>query len=291
MPIGNHPSFDRPPVSLRLWRYTDIPKFIELLTSGTLWLTNAEVLAHDDPFEGMPGPVQFPHRMWRTIEDVPEPLRRQILANREREPELTDDQIFRGWFMGEEQRCIMTRSGRRDFYVSCWHAAQHESAAMWKIYGTPGAGVAVITNGARLETALAASEQDTYLGAIQYRDPTYFQIGTPNAFDPMMIKSVSYAYEQEVRLVHWRTGEFHDALANFNWNDETLRFDDLIDDPRPLRPGVSLACEIDVLIERVIVSPFAAPWYAPMIERLRDKLEYSFPVHTSKLLSAPPVIP
>lgn len=291
MPVENHPSFDRPPVSMPLWRYTDIPKFIELLTSGSLWLTNAEVLAQDDPFEGMLGPLQFPHRMWRTVENVPEPLRRQILASRGRGPETTDEQAFRGWFMGEEQRCIMTHSGRRDYYVSCWHASLHESAAMWRIYGSPGAGVAIVTNGARLETALAANDCDAYLGAVKYRDPNHFEIGTPNGFDPMMIKSVSYSYEQEVRLVHWDTEDIHDALENFNWNDETMRFEDLIADSRPLRPGVSLRCEVDILIERVIVSPFAPPWYGPMIERLRDKLGCSFPVHTSKLLSAPPIIP
>lgn len=291
MPVGNHPSFLRPSVGVRLWRYTDIPKFVELLTSGTLWLTNAEVLAQDDPFEGMPGPIQFPHRIWRTIEQVPEPLRGQILARRGRDAKSTDEQVFRGWFMGEEQRCFMARSGRRDFYVSCWHAAQHESVAMWKIYGAPGAGVAVVTSGARLEAALVASEENTYLGAVQYRDPAHVEIGTPNVFDPIMIKSVSYAYEKEVRLVHWRTGEFHDALENFNWNDETMRFEDLVDDPRPMRPGISISCAIDVLIERVVISPFAPIWHEPMVRRLCDNLGYKFPVHISKLLSAPPIIP
>lgn len=291
MPIQNHPSFVRPAADIPLWRYTDIPKFIELVTSRTLWLTNAEVLAQDDPFEGLPGPIQFPHRMWKTIDEVPEVLRAQILASRGRGPESSDEEVFRGWFMGEEQRCIMTHSGRRDYYISCWHAALHESAAMWKIYGAPGAGVAVISNSERMETALGASKPDSYLGAVRYRDPSYFQIGMSNGFDPMMIKSVSYAYEQEVRLVHWDTEDIHDSLENFNWNDKTMRFDDLIPNPNPLRPGISLSCNIDALIERVIISPFAPPWYAPMIERLRDRLGCAFPVHTSKLLSVPPVIP
>lgn len=291
MPIGDHPSFNRPPVTTPLWRYTDLPKFLELLTSGTLWLTNAEVLARDDPYEGLPGPVQFPHRMWRTIEEVPEPLRRQILAMRSRGSDGTPEAIFRSWFMGEEQRCIMSRSGRRDYYISCWHAANHESAAMWKIYGSPGAGVAIVTNGGRLESALAGNSEDLNLGAVRYQDPAVFQIGTANAYDTLMIKRASYAYEQEVRLVHWHTGEFHDALENFSWNEETMRFDDLIEDVRPLRSGMSLACEIDVLIERVIVSPFAPPWYSQMIERLRDRLGCRFPVQDSKLLSGPLELP
>jgi hypothetical protein len=291
MPISDQPSFDRPPAPIPLWRYTDLPKFVELLTSGTLWLTNAEVLARDDPYEGLPGAIQFPHRMWRAIDEVPERLRRQILAMCSRGTDGTPEAAFRAWFMTEEQRCIMTRSGRREFYVSCWHAAKHESAAMWKIYGSPGAGVAIVTNGARLESALAGNSEDLNLGAVRYQDPSAVQIGTGNAFDTLMIKRASYAYEQEVRLVHWDTSECHDALEKFSWNDETLRFDDLIEDLRPLRPGMSLSCEIDVLIERVIVSPSAPSWYGPMIERLRDRLGYSFPVHSSKLLSAPPELP
>lgn len=291
MAIGDHPSFDRPPVTTRLWRYTDLPKFIDLLTSGKLWLTNAEILANDDPYDGLPGAVQFPHRMWGTIDDVPEQLRIQILEMSSGGAEGTPEAAFRGWFMGEEQRCIMTQSGRRDYYVNCWHAAEHESVAMWKIYGSPGAGVAVVSNGARLDTALAANEEQFYLGAVRYRDPSYVQIGTPNAFDAMMIKRSSFEYEREVRLVHWHKGEFHDALANFAWNDERMRFDDLIDDPRPIRPGLSFVCDVDVMIERVIVSPFAPQWYAPMIDRVRERLGYRFSVHKSKLLDVPPVIP
>lgn len=291
MPIGEHPSFNRPSVTSKLWRYTDLPKFIELMTSGTLWLTNAEILASNDPYEGLPGAIQFPHRMWSTIDEVPEPLRRQILAMRGTEAAGSAESAFKGWFMGEEQRCIMTRSGRRDFYVSCWHLADHESVAMWKIYGSPGAGIAVVSNGGRIEASLAENQESLYLGAVRYNDPTVFTIGTSNAFDSIMAKRSSYSYEQEVRLVHWKTGESHDSLANFNWNEETLRFDDLIQDNRPIRPGLSFACDIDVLIERVVISPFAPPWYGSMIDRLKKRFGFKFPVDRSKLLDNPPELP
>ena len=291
MPMSDHPSFDRPPVTTRLWRYTDMAKFIELLTSGTLWLTNAEVLARDDPHEGLTGAVLFPHRMWRSIEEVPEMLRRQILAKRSRGPDLSPETAFRNWFMLEEQGCIMTLTGRREYYVNCWHAAPNESAAMWKVYGAPGAGIAVITNGGRLESALSANTEDLNLGAVRYRDPSAFDIGRSNAFDAIMAKRDNYAFENEVRLVHWHTGRSHDALANFSWNEERMRFDDLIEDPRPLQPGMALQCEIEVLVERVVISPFAPPWYGQMIERLRDKLGYQFPVHASKLLAGPLEVP
>lgn len=249
------------------------------------------MLAADDPYEGLPGAVQFPHRMWRSIDEVPEKLRHQIVEMCSRGTDGTPEAAFRSWFMVEEQRCIMIRSGRRDFYVNCWHAADHESVAMWRIYGSPGAGVALITNGARLETALAANEEQLHLGAVRYWDPATFEIGSSNSFDTIMIKRASYAYEAEVRLVHWHTGEFHDALEKFAWNEEIMRFEDLIEDARPIRPGRSFACDIDTMIESVIVSPFAPSWYAPMIDRARERLGYRFPVQQSKLLEKPPIIP
>lgn len=287
LPLGEHPSFDRPPMTTRLWRYTDLSKFVDLLSSSKLWLTNAEILAADDPYEGTPGAIHFPHRMWRTLDEVPEQLRVQILELCSRGTDGTPQSAFSGWFMMEEQRCIMMQSGRRDYYINCWHAADHESAAMWKIYGSPGAGVAIVTNGARLEIALSENTEDVYLGAVRYRDPSFVQIGGSNAFDTIMLKRSSYSYEQEVRLVHWHTDDVHDALANFSWNDETLRFDDILDDPRPLRSGMPFNCDLDVLIERVVVSPFAPPWYGPMIERMRERFGHRFPVHRSKLLDAP----
>lgn len=288
MPIGNHRSFDRPSVVVPLWRYTDLPKFIELLTSGGLWLSNAEELARDDPYEGLPGAVQFPHRMWKSIEEVPDELRRKILKMGARGgTDGTPEGAFRSWFMCEEQSCIMTRSGRRDFYISCWHAAGYESAAMWKIYGSPGAGVAIVTNGARIAEALAGVKEDLYLGAVRYRDPAMFEIGTSNAFDPIMVKRASYSYEQEVRLVHWHISDYHDALAHDSWNNETMRYDNLIEDLRPICPGLSLPINVDALIQRVVISPFAPTWYEPMITRLRDKLGYNFKVEVSQLLVAP----
>jgi hypothetical protein len=228
--------------------------------------------------------------MWRTIDEAPEVLRNQILSiygGTAGSPEAA----FRSWLMVEEQRCIMTQSGRRDYFVNCWHAAEHESAAMWRIYGAPGAGVAIITNGGRLEAALASEHRQLYLGAVRYLDPDTFEIGAPNAYDTLMVKRSSYEYEHEVRLVHWATGSFHDALADATWNEGTMRFDGIVDDDRPVVAGISLVCELATLIERVIVSPFAPRWYVPMVERLRDRLGFSFPVAPSRLLAAAQIIP
>lgn len=290
MPIREHPSFARPPISSRLWRYTDLPKFLDLLTSRRLWLTNAEVLASEDPYEGLPGPIQFPHRTWRNIEEVPEVLRAQILKKYSRGSDASPEACFRAWLQIEEQVCIMRHFGRREYFVNCWHASEYESLAMWKIYGSPGAGVAVVSNGGRLGEALATNSEDFHLGKVRYENPDILEFGMSNSFDSLLVKRESYSYEKEVRLVYWDAGVFHDALANDAWNELTMRFDDLVEDQRTLTPGYSFQCDVDVLIERLIVSPFAPSWYLPMIERLRDQLGLRFPVTASKLLAPPPKI-
>lgn len=288
MPVSSHASFDRPAVTTRLWRYIDVPKFAEMISSRALWLTNAEILANDDPYEGLPGPFSFPHRIWRKVEDVPPLFRERIIKQRRRhDPDVCPEKAFRDWFMMEEQTSIMQATGRANYFVNCWHAAKHESVAMWKIYAAPGAGVAIISNGGRIETALANEERKVHLGAVRYTDPDIVEIGLPNGFDPYVLKRTSYSYEQEVRLVHWDTSTFHDALEHAKWNESTMRYDGLIEDPRPLRPGVSLNCDLDVMIEAVVVSPFAPPWYQTLIEGLRDRLGFSFPVHSSNLLQNP----
>jgi hypothetical protein len=288
VPLVSHTSFNRPSVSTKLWRYIDLAKFVELLTSKRLWLTNAEVLAQDDPYEGLPSPLQFPHRLWKTMGEVPSPLREQIVqfgGNK------TTEEAFKRWFMLREQEWHMMRSTRRSYYVNCWHAGQPESAAMWKIYGSSSGGIAIVSNGGRIDAALSAETKTVHLGAIQYQDAYTFQTGYRNGFDTLMIKRDSYAYEDEVRLVHWDTSALHDSLSNAVWNEEQMRFDGIIDDNRPIVPGINLECDVNVLIERVVVSPFSPPWYLPMIQRLCDQLQFTFPITSSALLTAPSIVP
>jgi hypothetical protein len=57
-----HPSFLEPDENAALWRYVDLAKFCALITSGTLWFSNAETLAQEDPHEGVLPLANFAHR-------------------------------------------------------------------------------------------------------------------------------------------------------------------------------------------------------------------------------------
>lgn len=291
MPIEKHPVFERPLITTNLWRYVDISKFLDLLTSKKLWLSNLEALAKSDPYEGNPGAVQFPHRIWNNIDEVPQELKRQIIEIYGDGSPKSHEDSFHQWFMLQEQEHILRSSWRRQYFINCWHASNHESAAMWKIYGSPGFGVAIISNGARIESSLHSVDKKLYLGKVKYEDPNVVEFGSKNAFQSVIVKRSNYQYEQEVRLVYYNTEDIHNPLEDFSWNRKRMRFDNIKEDIRPVTPGFSLSCNLDVLIEAVVISPEAPSWYLPMIENLRDSLGFGFKVYSSQLLVAAQIPP
>lgn len=265
----------------------DLPKLVSLLTSRSLWLTNAEILAADDPHEGTLSTLHFTHRQWANFDEVPEFIKAQIRQAYRDGTDGTSEAIFRQFVKSQEEIGLFTKALRRSYSVSCWHAAKQESVAMWKIYAAPGPGVAVISNGVRIEEALAGNAHDLYFGRVNYFDEKTHQIDPWNTMNAIMAKRLSFSYEQEVRLVHLDNSNIYTPLSPDKWNDETLRYENLDPDPRPLSPGLALHCEIDTLIDKVMVSPFSPPWYAPMLEQLRDQLGFKFQICTSDLLSDP----
>jgi hypothetical protein len=105
-----YPRIEEPPDDARVWRYLDLPKFIDLLNTSTLYLSRIAVLG--DPFEG-----SYPRA--NAVELLGDPMSR----------------------LGP-----VRRRGRDLWYVNCWHVNDHESAAMWELYAGRGAGLAVQTS-------------------------------------------------------------------------------------------------------------------------------------------------
>ncbi len=124
-----------------------------------------------------------------------------------------------------EQLTAFVRDRKRFLYVSCWHASDHESYAMWKIYGKEDA-VAIHTNGQKLEALLSDvnhqhKAKPVLLTPVEYCMPIQGKLPTPNTSavsleDPsskrdadwrngmqqlLMYKPSAYQYEQEVRII------------------------------------------------------------------------------------------
>lgn len=156
-----------------LWRYVDLPRFVDFLHYRRLFLSRGDQFL--DKFEG-----QFNEVMKQTI---------VTFYNANPDMEFTYD-TFRSTI-------------REKVFVSCWHHSDAESMAMWTIYGRVGA-VAMGTTVGRIRRAVEALNSPYLLSIekvdyIDYVDTDDFDISPYSRI--FAYKRRAYAYEQEVRLL------------------------------------------------------------------------------------------
>lgn len=127
-----------------LWRYLRADHLVSALKSSMLYFPSARQF--NDPFEGACAvlPYDFP------------------VDPRYSEPSFGEKAM-------EELRRLTK--------VNCWHRAEYESDAMWKLYAANRKGVAICTTAGRLQSALQPfrlapqyGEEEPYWGDVQYVD-------------------------------------------------------------------------------------------------------------------------
>jgi hypothetical protein len=158
----------------KVWRYLSFSRFVWLLQKKQLWLSRADCLG--DPWEIALAGDQLAHVISRHPPT-------DILSDLVPEPALQrSGRIIKKW--------------RREAFVSCWSASDHESHALWRIYCPSSEGVAIQTSIARLRESV---------GHLPVYPVTYEIPGarkrTPTREDLVTKKRLMFAYESEVRVV------------------------------------------------------------------------------------------
>ena len=174
----SHPCFPQPNHGeLKVWRYMDLAKFIWLLKEKKLFLSRLDKLS--DPYEGS--------LTTKTIAGI------NAFLNHHKAKTSWDE-------LSQEYR-----RNRATTFVCCWHANEHESEAMWRLYGRNGNGIAIQSTYQELVHAIAG-EDDVYLGYVKYIDYEKEWFADANIFHPIMHKRIAFSHEREVRLVTMRIG-------------------------------------------------------------------------------------
>lgn len=233
-----HPCFPQPADgSVRVWRYLDLAKFIWLIENQKLYLSGVDSL--NDPHEGS------------TPKFLAADFDRQLLAVRR-------DQLLRefGSDLGSEkfqtemprlieqnrQMRIHKQKERGQLYVNCWHLGNPESEAMWRLYCPGNNGVALQTSYSKLVKSIE-NDSELYIGRVTYID--YESQGFPldNVFYPVMHKRISFAHEQEVRLVKIRVPDDWGLPQEF------------------CPPGISIDWPLEPTIKGIYVDPYAPEYF------------------------------
>jgi hypothetical protein len=220
------PLVDEPARSDVLWRYYDLPKFVSLLERQALYLARADTLG--DIFEGT-YPVAN-----ASYHDPDAASAAHLLARRQR--------------------------AREEHFVSCWYQNELESVAMWELYASRAAGIAIRTTYARLYDAIdenALTEYESlFFTRVRYLDYDRDAFETYRAqYDVLTAyfhKFRSFEHEHEVRIV----------LPGPLQCDTKLN---------STAVGVYLPVDLRLLIESVYVAPAAPFWFQEVVQAVMTK--------------------
>ncbi len=224
-----------------IWRYMDFTKFVALLETAALFFARISHL--DDPFEGSFPKSQPP--LSRFLQLLPKNfLPEGVEVAHMPSPGLLEyGRAMRNWTM-----------------VNCWHAVEHESAAMWSLYGN---GIAIRSTVGRLRSALgvppAVSDEffdkgQFHIGMVEYIDYDNSHISPVHGAAQFFRKRRSFEHEKELRAVIMQL-----PVDAKRWLDYSRHFDD---------PGKIFSVDLKTLICAIRIAPQAPGWYSDLVSKV-----------------------
>ena len=252
-----HPIFEQPSnETVKVWRYMDFTKFIHLLESRSLYFSRADKF--EDPFEGC-----FPKEEILAVEEMVDSLETNCSEN------------SRKFYM--ETFCDVSQRRKKHIFINCWHLNNHESAAMWKLYLKSNEGIAIQSTYEKLKNSFISNDR-IYLGQVKYIDyqTEYFDRSTcpsANLLRPFIYKRKSFEHEKEVRAVI-------EKLDGYTVNENN-------DEQTHIVSGIHTSINLDVLIEKIYVSPNAEPWFLEIVKSIVGRYDKDYSIIQSDLYQSP----
>lgn len=253
MPVQIFPDGSEPNDSEAvIWRFMDIGKFRDLITTSELYFRRADLFADDN--EGLPPEDYLPYASLNPLD--------------------IHDAVRLNHFKGS------LAQDRQAFFVSCWCLSEEPTLEMWGKYAK--SGLAIGSRYSLLKQALASCEstQGAFLGIVRYGSK---HLTGWNVLRFISTKREKFAYEKEVRALLWVPDEFDSGNRHFDENN--FPHDRPVIAPSPDRVPDALRRKADLrsLITQIEVSPWASEETCDLIEQLKAENGYSFPMHRSTL--------
>ena len=241
----------------KLWRYMDLGKFLHIVQSGGLFFPTLETLTSDDPSEG-----SYPASNVEMTLDKYTEMFSEIPFIGPDGPTEPDYDLISFLYESEPARRTTAKIQRRYVIVSCWHASEHESDAMWKLYGRMEGAVAIVTKVKSFVSAFEGCPRDIWLNSTIYLDFDTDSIPPYLTLYPWLFKRKSYKSEQEARAFlaePMRLSEEEASGAKEHTHD-----------PFGGKGGETVPCDINTLIEEVYISPRAPQYILEVVSKICD---------------------
>jgi hypothetical protein len=265
MPYEEHPDFKAPEnPDAKIWRYMNLAKFLSMLEGQSLYFSRLDVLAEKDPYEGL-----YTNLNARALDLKYADLPKEAWEQRGIDSEETWAQIRDL----EEKSRGFVKVQRQMSFANSWCVSEHESAAMWPLYIEGSEGIAVqSTYNHLVECIKKYDEFNIFIGKIRYMDYNTEVIPVGQLLLPLITKRKSFEHEIELRALIWTLQHGKNKIVD-NKFASTL--------------GLSVPVDLDVLIEKIYVSPEAPDWLLILIQAMVDRFQLDKPVKQSDLASDP----
>ncbi|MBD2716185.1 hypothetical protein KBK19_14175 [Microvirga sp. STR05] len=250
-----------------IWRYMDFVKYVSMLNNGSLFFTHPDKFS--DPFEGAVGYASTEEEYYNTSGS-------DGSHSAKHNPDL--DRVVKRM---RKQALEVKRSST---YINCWYENPNESEAMWRLYSTDNYNaIAIKTTCRKLYDSLKkCSDDQRYLsdfkiGQVIYTDYKGW-VYHENAF---WYKRDSFSHEREVRAIYYPS-YFFPEMAD---DDGLASFNAMLEDRK--KPGLHVPVDLSILIEKVVVSPLAAPWLIALVKDVSNKYGLEVEVIESYIAQKP----
>lgn len=248
-----------------IWRYMDLSKFLDILVYKRLVFPRLDQF--EDVYEGHPS--KFLEAMSYAFSDPDSENMREMI-----------EKEIKTFF-----KLIKVRG-----YVSCWHGAEHESAGMWKLYCKTNESLAIKTTVGKLKQSLNTPNSDLVntieIGQVDYKNnceelkKNFLEISRKKECikvgyaDVVFSKRPSFEHEKEIRVIAFNQQKIMDS-ENKDMSETDLKL---------TTPNIQkVECDVDQMIDEVVIAPDAPQWFVDLVNELVKKLDYSFPVSQSEL--------
>jgi hypothetical protein len=223
VPYEKHPTCRKPDNDdQKIWRYFKFKHFPELLENRVLYFTRNDLLG--EKFEGSITPPELNLRKKQ--------VKHRMNLFKSLTPKMTEEELL---YMHSQSNKELNKG----VYVNCWHMSDYENNLMWKHYSEQHKKDVVIQSTYRkLQECFANCKESIHIGKVEYRDFKTDISPPDNVFHKNLRKHLSLKDERELRAI---TFKFFDDKGNFLKN---------------VPKGIQVSVDIDMLIEKIIISPF-----------------------------------
>jgi hypothetical protein len=243
-----HPDIQTPPMETVIWRYMDLPKFLQMLEEGGLYF--ALLAEFTDKWEAVLG------------------------------RELTGSiSSYFGAASGDVIRLFQDFS--KHTAVNCWHQGDGESVAMWELYTETEYGIAIKSTVGDLMKALSLYEPAVFIGSVKYEDHTSAptQVLAHHHITPyaaILQKRTCYRHECELRVIT-------ELLPHF---PENPPLGTIITHPFPAHGSV-VPVHLEVLIHSITTGPRFPGWARDLLASALKRAGIHPPVVESDAFKPP----